>query len=197
MYSYATYSPQYTATATFTVTPKGDSLSSYTSTSSNASTQQLEKTFPYIITSAPLTKVVAEDLGLSYVPGTLTATAVENTNLFTITVTSSNYETAYNVLKSVINNYPSVAEYVVGATDLVLVVPPSASSTPINPISYRQKALIGTVVGAFLGIILVFFLETLNHTVRHPDEIEKLLNNQRLGSIVKVVKKKAVIQQVT
>lgn len=191
LYSYRAYTPQYTAAATFTVTPKGDSLSSYTSISSNASTQQLEKTFPYIITSAPLTRVVAEDLGLSDVPGTITATAVEDTNLFTITVTSSNYETAYNVLKSVINNYPSVAEYVVGATDLVLVVPPSASSTPINPISYREKALIGTAVGALLGLLIVFFLENLNHTVRHPDEIRKLLNNQRLGSIVKVVKKKS------
>lgn len=191
LYSYAAYTPQYTAAATFTVTPKGDSLSAYTSISSNASTQQLEKTFPYIITSAPLTRVVAEDLGLSDVPGTLTATAVEDTNLFTITVTSSNYETAYNVLKSVINNYPSVAEYVVGATDLVLVVPPSASSTPINPISYREKALIGTAVGALLGLLIVFFLENLSHTVRHPDEIRKLLNNQRLGSIVKVVKKKS------
>lgn len=191
LYSYRAYTPQYTAAATFTVTPKGDSLSAYTSISSNASTQQLEKTFPYIITSAPLTRVVAEDLGLSYVPGTLTATAVEDTNLFTITVTSSNYETAYDVLKSVINNYPSVAEYVVGATDLVLVVPPSASSTPINPISYREKALIGTAVGALLGLLIVFFLENLNHTVRHPDEIRKLLNNQRLGSIVKVVKKKS------
>lgn len=191
LYSYRAYTPQYTAAATFTVTPKGDSLSAYTSISSNASTQQLEKTFPYIITSAPLTRVVAEDLGLSYVPGTLTATAVEDTNLFTITVTSSNYETAYNILKSVINNYPSVAEYVVGATDLVLVVPPSASSTPINPISYREKALIGTAVGALLGLLIVFFLENLNHTVRHPDEIRKLLNNQRLGSIVKVVKKKS------
>lgn len=191
LYSYAAYTPQYTAAATFTVTPKGDSLSAYTSISSNASTQQLEKTFPYIITSAPLTRVVAEDLGLSDVPGTLTATAVEDTNLFTITVTSSNYETAYNVLKSVINNYPSVAEYVVGATDLVLVVPPSASSTPINPISYREKALIGTAVGVLLGLLIVFFLENLNHTVRHPDEIRKLLNNQRLGSIVKVVKKKS------
>ena len=191
LYSYRAYTPQYTAAATFTVTPKGDSLSAYTSISSNASTQQLEKTFPYIITSAPLTRVVAEDLGLSYVPGTLTATAVEDTNLFTITVTSSNYETAYNVLKSVINNYPSVAEYVVGATDLVLVVPPSASSTPINPISYREKALIGTAVGALLGLLIVFFLENFNHTVRHPDEIRKLLNNQRLGSIVKVVKKKS------
>ncbi len=191
LYSYRAYTPQYTAAATFTVTPKGDSLSAYTSISSNASTQQLEKTFPYIITSAPLTRVVAEDLGLSYVPGTLTATAVEDTNLFTITVTSSNYETAYNVLKSVINNYPSVAEYVVGATDLVLVVPPSASSTPINPISYREKALIGTAVGALLGLLIVFFLENLNHTVRHPDEIRKLLNNQRLGSVVKVVKKKS------
>ena len=191
LYSFRAYTPQSTAAATFTVTPKGDSLSAYTSISSNASTQQLEKTFPYIIPSAPLTRVVAEDLGLSYVPGTLTATAVEDTNLFTITVTSSNYETAYNVLKSVINNYPSVAEYVVGATDLVLVVPPSASSTPINPISYREKALIGTAVGALLGLLIVFFLENLNHTVRHPDEIRKLLNNQRLGSIVKVVKKKS------
>lgn len=190
-YSYRNYVPQYKATATFTVSPRDTNVSSYSSTSSSASTLQLEKTFPYIITSAPLTNVVTEDLGLSSMPGSITATAVEDTNLFTITVTSSDYEMAYNVLKSVINNYPSVAEYVVGATDIVLVVPPSASSEPVNSVSYRNWAVIGAGAGIIMALVIILILEMFNVTVRRPDDIESLLNNERIGSIVKVVRKKS------
>lgn len=188
-YTYKTYTPQYKATATFTVSPRESSISAYTT--NGISTQQLEKTFPYIITSAPLTKVVTEDLGLSSMPGSITASAVTDTNLFTITVVTDNYEMSYNVLKSVINNYPTVAEYIIGDTDIVLVVPPTASSIPDNTVSYSTKALIGSAVGILLSIIIIMLIEMFNVTVRYPDDIEYLLNNKRLGSVIKVINKKS------
>lgn len=188
-HTYKTYTPQYKASATFTVSPRESNISAYTTNS--ISTQQLEKTFPYIITSAPLTKVVTEDLGLSSMPGSVTASAVKDTNLFTITVVTNNYEMSYNVLKSVINNYPTVAEYVIGDTDIVLVVPPTASAVPINTVSYRKQALLGVAIGTLLSIIAIMLIEVFNTTVRHPDDIEYHLNSKKLGSVIKVVNKKS------
>ena len=185
-YAYKTYTPVYRATATFTVS----SGSSYYSTSSS-SVEQLEKTFPYIITSPPLRRVVIEDLGTDSIPGTISSSVLEDTNLFTITVDSGSYEMAYNLLKSVINNYPEVAEYIIGDTEIVLVVAPTASSEPINKVSYKMYALIGAAVGLVLFVALIAIKEMLNVTVRKPDDIENLLNSKKIGSVVKVINKKS------
>ncbi|MEE0930460.1 MAG: polysaccharide biosynthesis tyrosine autokinase [Acutalibacteraceae bacterium] len=187
VYAYKTYTPVYRATATFTVS---SGSSSYYSTG-GVSVEQLEKTFPYIITSPPLRKVVTEDLGTDSMPGTISSSLLEDTNLFTITVDSSSYEMAYNLLKSVINNYPDVAEYIIGDTEIVLVVAPTASSEPINKVSYGMYALIGAAVGIVLFIASIAIKEMLNVTVRRPDDIENLLNSKKVGSVVKVINKKS------
>ncbi|MBQ1992311.1 MAG: hypothetical protein II233_06000, partial [Clostridia bacterium] len=166
MYTYKTYVPVYSATATFTISPSANTISSY----STVTPSQLEKTFPYIITSAPLTKAVTEDLGLGYMPGSVSVEAVHATNLFTITATSSDYQMAHKLLKAVINNYPDVAEYIVGDTEMVLVIPPSATSEPMNDVSYRMMALIGTGIGIVATLAIIMLLEMLNVTIRKPDD---------------------------
>lgn len=189
MYSYKSYVPTYSATATFSISAKGDTISAYSS--NTASSEQLEKTFPYIITSPPLTRVVQEDLGLGYMPGTISASALPETNLFTITATANSYEMAYKLLRSVINNYPEVAEYVVGDTQMVLVVPPSASAEPINAISYRVRGAIATAVGVVVALIIIMMLELFSVTVKKPDDVETLLNSERVGTVVKAINKKS------
>ncbi len=187
IYTYKNYVPMYSASATFTISPSANDIASFSAVNSS----QLEAAFPYIITSPPLTNAVTEDLELGYMPGTVTATAIENTNLFTITATASDYQLAYDLLKSVINNFPDVAEYIVGNTEMVLVVPPSASSEPVNIVTYRIRTLIGTGIGIIACLGLILFLEMFNVTVRKPDDIQTLLNNERLGAVIKVVNKKS------
>ena len=163
--TYRNYVPTYSATATFTVTAKDDQISSSPLTSS-VSSAQMEKTFPYIITSAPMTRVVAKDLNLGYMPGTISVSALPDTNLFTITANSSDYQMAYKLLRSVINNYPEVAEYVVGDTEMVLVIPPSASAEPSNSVNYSTRALIGAGAGLAVALMLTMILELFNITIR-------------------------------
>ena len=187
IYTYRTYVPSYNATATFTISPSANTISSY----STVTPAQLEKTFPYIITSAPLTKAVTEDLGLGYMPGSVNVEAVPETNMFTITATSNDYQMSHKLLKSVINNFPDVAEYIVGDTEMVLVIPPSATSEPTNDVSYRTMALIGTGVGIAATLAIIFLLEMFNVTIKKPDDVEAILNCERLGSIIKIIKKKS------
>ena len=175
LYAYRGYTPSYTATATLIVSPKSSTISSYTG---GVSSKQLEKTFPYIITSSQLVKIIGKDLGTGYMPGSVYASTLGDTNLFTITATSDSYEMAYKLLKSVINNYSEVAEYIVGDTELVIVVPPTASAEPNNTVSYRQNALIGTGLGVALALIIITMVEMFNITVRKPDDVEDLLNNR-------------------
>ncbi len=114
------YAPYYTASSTFTVNASAGvnfSEGSYNQTAA----AQMGKVFPYLLTSEVLNRIVAEDLGLDSVPGTVSASAMEDTNLVTIQVNASDPQMAYNILQSVLKNYPQVSEYVIGDVKLNLM----------------------------------------------------------------------------
>lgn len=185
---YLTYTPLYTAEAIFTIST--DVTASNTSYYNNTTTSQLSKTFPYIITSSTMQNVIAKDLGISSVPGSINVSALDDTNLFTMTVTASDYKTAYNILKSVLNNYPQVANHIIGNTQLTLITSPPTSAPPTNTPSYRNVALIGAAAGAALGILIILALTMINKTINKPEEITSVLNCHKLGVILKVIPKK-------
>ena len=84
------YMPTFEAYASFTVNTR--TANGYSETYYNkAVATQMSKTFPYILTSGVLMKVVAEDLGYTggSVPGSVTAESLDENPIFTIKVTSS------------------------------------------------------------------------------------------------------------
>ena len=98
------YTPMYEAYSSFVVNVA--TAYDYDNTYYNKTTaEQMSKTFPYILTSGALNQVVAESLGMSSVPATITAEAMEDTPLFTIRVTAGDPQMAYDVLQAVIENY--------------------------------------------------------------------------------------------
>ena len=92
------YTPQYVASATVSVTTPGGG---YTNVQS---AQDMAEIFPYILTSGVLKDVVAQDMGLDYLPGQITVEAEEGMNMMTISVSGSDPQMAYNILQSVIKN---------------------------------------------------------------------------------------------
>ena len=115
-YRWYKYSPRYFATATFTVAIQND-LGASTQYYSSATAKQLALTFPSILNSGLLNNTLMKDLGVSALNASISASAVGETNLFSMSVTASNAQYAYDVLQSVIKNYPEIAEYVVGNTN--------------------------------------------------------------------------------
>ena len=89
------YTPTYECSATFTVQTReslqGSDIYSYSYYYNTSTASQLADTFPYLLQSNLLQEAVAEDLGLSWVPASISASAITNTNLFTLT-----YYTGYN-----------------------------------------------------------------------------------------------------
>ena len=132
--TYRSYTPQYQASASFTVYVTNP-LQAEVRTYNTATAEQMQKTFPYILTSGALSSKVMKELGISSMPK-VTASVLSNTNIFTLTVTSGEAQLAYDVLNAVIAYYPSIAEFVVGPTDMYLLdesglptAPPTAGTT--------------------------------------------------------------------
>ena len=110
------YQSKYVASATVSVTSVGGM--DYVNAQS---AQQMAEVFPYILTSGVLKDVVAEDMGLDSMPGSIDVKADDGTNLLTISVSGNDPQMAYKTLKSVIKNYPKVAEFVLGETKLTIL----------------------------------------------------------------------------
>ena len=175
-YKRLTYSPYYVASSTFTI---NSSITSENSNSyiENATANQMAKSFPYILKSGAFKEVLAQDLGLQSVPGTIEAEVMENTNLFTLKVTANNPKMAEKILKAVVKNYPSVAEFVIGSSQLTLMDESGVPTTPANPFSYRHEIQIGVLIGILLCILLDVLLALGKNTVKKEEDFKQSWNH--------------------
>ena len=178
------YTPQYVASATVSVTTPGGSYNNI------ESAQEMAAVFPYILTSGVLEDVVINDMGLDYLPGTISVEAEEGMNMLTISVSSDDPQLAYETLTSVIKNYPEVAEYIFGETYLQILdetgIPSDTQKEVVIRGSYRRGALQGIVISAVILCLYVF----LKRTVRTKEQLNKRINLHDLGSLPYVKMKK-------
>ena len=123
--------------------------------------EQMAKTFPYILTSGVLKERVEEELGLSYVPS-VHASAIGNTNILTLTVTSNDPDLAYDVLLCIMDVYPEVAEFVVGPTSLALINDTGRPMHPSNSLSYTSSVVRGCTAAIVIYLIMSLFYYIAN-----------------------------------
>ena len=179
-YKRFTYSPYYIASSTFTISSSIASENSNTYIE-NATANQMAKSFPYILQSGAFKQVLAEDLGMQSVPGTIEAEVMANTNLFTLKVTEGSPELAQKVLKSVVKNYPSVAEFVIGSSQLTLMDESGVPTAPANPFSYKHEIEIGILIGILICMFLDILLAFGKNTVKKEEDFKRLFHMESLG----------------
>lgn len=172
------YSPTYVAEATVSV-----EIINGGSFSNKNTAEQMGLVFPYILTSGALSDVIAQDLGLNSVPGTIDVSCIKGTNLLTITVNSWDANYAYDTLQSVLRNYPEVAQFVVGQTELQVI---DDSGVPTD--SGRESVIRGSVrkgaaIGLGLGLLFVAIHVMAFRTIRNETELRSLLNIPCLGTL--------------
>ena len=125
------------------------------------------------------------------VPATITADSMEGTALFTIRVRAKDPQTAYDVLQAVIKNYPSVAEYIIGDTELKQMDESGVPEQPVNQLSFKRFAVKGACGGIVLCLLFLLFDARTRKTVRREEDLKSVLSVPYLGSIpfVKVKKR--------
>ena len=178
------YTPQYVASATVSVTTPGGG---YTNVKS---AQEMAEIFPYILTSGVLKDVVAQDMGLDYLPGQITVEAEEGMNMLTISVSGDDPQMAYNILQSVIENYPQVAEYIFGETSLQILDETGIPSDTRREVVIRGSWRRGLIQGAVLDAVIICLYAFAKRTVRSRDKLNKQINLRDLGSLPYIRQKK-------
>lgn len=194
--SYLSYRPLYRCQAVLSaqytsVYTNATDIQSYGSNySSTVSTKQIVSTFSSIITTDAMREQMLARLGTDTINGSIVPQSIANSNLFTLTVTSSDAQSAYDVLMAVIDCYPSVAALVIGNTEIELIEEPVLPTAPTNPRDWQSAAVKGALLGAVLMLALTLLLSRTRTAVHSPSEIRRLTNLTCLGMIPSVRSKR-------
>ncbi len=194
--SYVRFIPAYTVSSTFTVHTENEVLagdndaSAYSFFYDRNTASQFQAVFPHIINNAVLQKLVCTDLGTTYVPASVTATCVEDTSMVTLTATGTDAQLTYDTLMSVIKNYSTVADYIIGRTKLVMIDEPVFPEKPSNSAAWRSSVFRAALIGLALGLGWVILYAILRKTVRTRDDIQNILNQHCIGVLPQVIFKK-------
>ncbi len=181
-YSYYCYEELYEVDATFSITPlvaadSGNSVSAYTFNYTASFSDQLAATFPYIAQSGNLRDVIASDLG-GHINGSISAEAVTNTNVFKVTVMSSSPDDAVNIMKSFIENFPKISNYIIGDTRLNIIYESERPEKPVNSPDHFRHTMYGVIFGLLLNIVFFFALALNKETVKTKADIIQKLNGK-------------------
>lgn len=193
------YSPRYTASATFTINinDNGEGINASSSSFFNNSTaEQMAKTFPYILTSGVLRRKVAEDIGQEF-GSSIEASVTENTNLFKISVTDRDPGMAYAVLQSVIENYPEISEVIVGKTTMQMLDETGIPPYPDNPKNFKEDILKGAGIGLFLVVIWAAIVVVSRKTIRKESDIRRYMNTKCFGTVPEIIFKRRTVKKGT
>lgn len=175
------HEPLYTATATFSV-----NINSTNQTSDIYNTtmvRQIALTFPNILTSDVLKEKVADQLELDPFTPTIRATAAEESNLFTLSVTDTDAKTAYDVLNTMLELYPDVAQFVLGDTELTRLSNDGMPSTPDPSTLYDYRLVIGAFLGILAALAWASVFALRRKTVMTPEDMQAITSVTNFGSI--------------
>ena len=181
------YVPYYTASCTFTITIREEQNNGSVTTSSsffdNSAAEQMAITFPHILTSGVLQRRAAAEMGMSYVPGSIQASVVKDTNLFTISVKDTDPERANATLQAVINNYPSISESIVGKVNMNMLDETGVPTQPDNPKNIKNEVMKGAIAGGGFGFVWAALVASFRKTVRREEDCPRYVNQRCLGSV--------------
>ena len=188
--AYRNYVPAYMASATFTISSDDSSIYSSSSYLNERTASQIVNTFPYILKSGLLQKMVAQDLGTESVPGVITTETLGTTNMITIVVTAKDSDDAYDILQSVITHYPEVAEPVIGEGEMNLLDITDIPENTAIPPSFKSSMIKGVFIAAALAAAFLLVYAFTRNTIYEEDDFKKLLNIDCICAIPQIVFKK-------
>lgn len=145
--------------------------------------EQMAKIFPSITQSGALTDIIADELESTSVPGTISISNINGTNLLTFNVTAWGPGVAVKIMDSAVKNYPDVAQYVVGQTKLIDVDVDGEPVVTSKTTVVRGSLKTGALIGFALGMLIVIIRSVAFRTIRSEEELHSVLNLNCLGTL--------------
>ena len=189
IYQDTAYTPQYSTTTTFVATAAGTSSTTYQNLSAATT---LANVFTEVLNSSLLRTEVIRQEGITGFDGTITAAAIPDTNLLTMTVTGSDPRTVFLMSRAIIKHHGIVSHQILGNTVLEVLQDPAVPTYPNNPQNTRSSILRAVVLSGGAMVALLGFLSYRSSRIRSKEEADKLLTCHVLGQLRHEKKKRTI-----
>ena len=179
------YVPEYTTSATFTVAASRNSDNYYGFNKSLD--DQLVTAETYVITSTTLKNMVIDKLGENYSDCEITAKALSDTNLVTVTVTADSKAKAYVAIEEVIADFPQVSRKIYGDINVSLLDEVDVDDKAVNEFDRKKYIIFGGVGGLAVGLLIVLIYSLNLNLVSDPEALQKYVNSDCVGKVPRVI----------
>ena len=174
--TYFLVTPLYRASATLYVNNSAGSKDSASISNADlTASAKLVDTYAAIIKSnAIIDKVVSElgeDVTSEYIKNHLSAKSVNNTEVFTVSVTHDNPKTAVKIVNLIAEIAPSqISEIVEGSSTKIIDYP--KMPTGIDSPSYKKNILLGGMFGFILACAIIIIRSLMDNTIKSAADLE-------------------------
>lgn len=149
-------------------------------------TQKLAVTYGEIIKSRIVLDDVIKNLKLENtyesLSGQITVSPVKDTQIISISVQDTNKEKARDIANEIPKVFKKEAKRITKANDIQVIDKAILPQNPIKPNKMMNMA-IAAVLGAMIGLFVVFLIEYLDNKLKTPQDIEKHLGLSVLGVV--------------
>lgn len=190
-FSYAAFfiTPMYSSTAMMYVNNKSITLGG-TSVSISASeisaAQSLVKTYLVILNNRTTLQEVIDRTGVDYtwkqLSGMITASAVNDTEIFRVTVTADSAETAEKIVNGIAEVLPERVSDIIQGSSMKIVDGGIENSQPVSP-NITTYTMVGFIIGLVIACSIIVVYAILDDTIRSEDYVIQKYNYPILARV--------------
>lgn len=173
-----TYTPEYTATATYVVSAGPNASTWNNMTYGN----DAAKTFQSVIESKAMKKVVMEQIGREDLDAAIHTELPQDTNMLTLKVTDQTPQGAIDLIRKLMDSYDDIS-YVLGNATIDVLAEPQMPLEPDNELNRGAAAAVGAAAGLALMVLIIGFISCYRDTLRRESDIETKLDTKSMGAI--------------
>ena len=185
----SSYVPVYKTNTVFVVTTRGSSTTVYNNLTSTSNVASL---FTELMNSSIMRKTVMEHMGVSSLDATISASVVPNTNLLTMTVSSSNPRTAFLTAQALIDTHETLTYTIVDGILMEVLQYPTVPLRPVNSAGAMSAMKRAGILTAAVTALALGIFSFMRNAVRSGSEAQKKLDCDYLGHLPHEKKNKTI-----
>lgn len=187
--TYFLVTPQYTASAMFYVNNSslslGETSLSISSGSLSASRSLVDSYIVILNTKETLTDVIdyaGVKRSVGSLSGMISAEAVNETEFFRVSVTSSDPNEAERIANAIGYVLPKRIGVIIDGTSARVAEAASVPRSPVSP-NYTKNTILGFILGFALTVVVVTLMEVLDITIRTEDDLSQVCRHPILARV--------------
>ncbi len=129
-----------------------------------------------MINSEEMQTAVCKEMGVEELPGTISASVIEDTNFFVMSATASSPRDSYLLFETLSEVYPQFTESVTGNAVVNVLEPAEVPQEPAGSASPLKTAAMGFLVGALLAAAITVIAFCVKDGITDKNDVTRLLN---------------------